>query len=218
MALNQTYKKSEGGEFFLIPEDSYIAKLYSIVDLGEQDTGFRKFKEDKVTGKKTDMGPLIQNKVMLSFELEGVAVSDGRPAVISNTYTASLNEKATLADVLLSLLGGGAEAKEYLFTEGRQVGEVLESVAGKAVLLSIIHNKKGDKTYANIKSVSPVPSSLKKSVTPLINEKVVVLDVDSIDPVVLSKLSDFVKTKINNRIKSVDVHNKQIFDDTENPF
>ncbi len=54
MALNQAFKKTER---FLIPEDSYIAKLYSVVDLGQQITNFRL--KDKETGE--DLGPQVSD-------------------------------------------------------------------------------------------------------------------------------------------------------------
>jgi hypothetical protein len=52
-------KKGEGKEFFLIPEDSYVARCIYVVDIGTHIT------TGKFAGKK-------QNKVCIGFELPEV--------------------------------------------------------------------------------------------------------------------------------------------------
>lgn len=130
MAL--TVKKTEG-EFELSPQGTFAARCYMVVDLGIQDTTF---------------GP--KHKIRVGWELPTELMKDGRPFVIGKEYTASLHKDSALAQDLVSWRGKS-------FTDAELVGFDLFKVLGAPCMLTVIHNVKGDKTYANVKSVSALP-------------------------------------------------------------
>ncbi len=198
MSLN---KKITGkSSSFLIPEDSHIATLYSIVDIGDQETGFRKTDKDG-----NDAGVQISSQVMLTFELQDVHIEDGRPAAISNTLTASVNEKARLRPILLALLGGTSEAKALFESEEETVGSLLKRALGKSVLLSIVHRESKGKVYANIAGAVPLPSSMKGSLKEPHNKLVFVDDVNNISSEMEALIPDWVfQKKINQRLNGKD--------------
>lgn len=197
MALDQTYKKSEQ---FLIPEDTYVATLYSAVDLGTHDTGFTKIdKEGNDTGQ-----PVIQNKLKLSFEFQDLAISDGRPAASSRKYTASLHEKADLRGILHALLGGDSKATEYLNTDGLKLSDALQKVLGKPALVTISHKTAGagSAPFALITSVAPLPKAMQKSVKPLVNKQVLITDVNDISKELFDSLPKNTQETINKRLNN----------------
>ena len=62
---------------------TYAGRLYRIIDLGDQESTFN---------SETN----IMRKVLFTFELIGELMSDGRPFMISRTYSASLHKKSAL--------------------------------------------------------------------------------------------------------------------------
>lgn len=215
MSLND--KPAKGGkEFFLIPEDTYIAKLYSIIDLGDQDTGFtRRIKNED--GTETDTGePQISTKVMLTYELSDVLMDDGRPAVISAGFaglTASFHELAQLRKHGLAALGGNAEAVAFMDAEGRTAGEVLEKMLDKPVLLTIVHapSKKTGKVYANIGTVSALPKKDLKDVKDTVNPRVLVLDANNVDPETQAKIPKFIQDRMAMRLNALAGPNSEVY-------
>src|SRR5664280_3623167 len=89
--------KNEVGEKGVIPAGTHVARCYGIIDLGRQYS--QKF------GRWA-------NKIMVQFELPADLTDDGRPSVISKTYTLSLNDKASLKKDLESWLGRPVTADE----------------------------------------------------------------------------------------------------------
>lgn len=123
------------------PAGTHSARCYSVVDLGTQESQF---------------GP--RHKVRLTWELpEEKAVfkeDDGeQPFVISKDYTLSLFEKANLRHDLESWRGKA-------FTEAELKGFDIFALLGVPCLLTVIHKTKGDKTYANVNSISKLPKSM----------------------------------------------------------
>jgi len=149
---------SGGSDFKLPPPGSFLARLYRIIDLGTQTTEWM--------GKKK-----MQRKVLCMFELHGedndgnpLVMDDGKPMVVSKRYTLSLDEKATLLKDLQAWRG-------KVFTEEELAGFSLEVLLGKFCMVSITHSDYDGKTYANIASISQVPSALKKLGEPVgVNE------------------------------------------------
>ena len=121
-----TVAKASSGEGFAIPDSgAVVGRCFMVADLGTQDT--------------TYMGnPKKAHKVLLSWELAQL-MDDGRPFAISSRYTLSLFDQAILRQHLESWRG-------QQFTEEELVGFDVKNVLGKYCLLSIVHNKDGDKT------------------------------------------------------------------------
>jgi hypothetical protein len=214
MALNQSYKKSDTKEYFLIPEDSHVAILYSAIDLGDQQTGFPETDDEDKPIPGTNK---VQSRVRLTFELQDVLMADGRPAVIGEDFNVSLHELARLRPILEAALGGGKAAKDLIESEDEDVGSLLKKSVGKAVLLSVIHkpSKKTGVMYANIGSATALPSALKSTVKKGVNDTVYVGDVNTIDQATLDKIPAFIKAKIAVRLNGPQ---SKAANDSESPF
>lgn len=140
--------KETGGDFDykLMPEGVHAAVADMVVFLGKQLTGFT----DDKTGE-----PKVQEKVYLRFEVpkerltykDKQGVDQNRPMTIGITVTASLSEKATLRKYLESWRG-------KQFTADELKGFDLFTVLGAPCMLTVAHNTKGDKTYANVTAIT----------------------------------------------------------------
>ena len=93
------------------------------------------------------------------IDIEKDGVKKNLPRAISKKYTLSLNEKANLRKDLQTWRG-------RVFTEKELEGFDIKNLLGKSCMIQVIHNKKGDKTYANIAAIMP----LMKGVAPLTPE------------------------------------------------
>lgn len=150
-------KASSGGDFEIPAAGAVVGRCYMVADLGTQDTSFQ--------GK-----PKKAHKILLSWEL-AETMEDGRPFSISSRYTLSLFDQAILRQHLESWRG-------KTFTEEELAGFDVKNVLGKYCLLSVVHNKEGDKTYANVKGIMPLPKGMEK---PLPVNKDIYFDVDTGD-------------------------------------
>lgn len=128
-------------EFELPSAAPVVGRCYMVIDLGTQDTTF------KGTPKKA-------HKILIGWELSEL-MSDGRPFVISSRYTLSLFDQALLRQHLESWRGRP-------FSEEELSGFDVKNVMGAYCLLSVVHNKQGDKTYANVNGIMPVPKGMEK--------------------------------------------------------
>jgi hypothetical protein len=134
--------KSTGGPRVLPPEAVHIGICIGVYDLGTQ--------------VSPQFGP--NRKVALCWELDA-QMTDGKPFTITQQYTLSLHEKASLRALLESWRGRA-------FTEAQLEGFDIFTVLGAPCQLQVIHNKGGDgQTYANVKTVMPLPKSMKVDTT-----------------------------------------------------
>lgn len=124
------------------PSGTHIAVCYRVIDLGTQ-------KQDWKGETK------FYRKVMLSWEIPGEKMEDGRPFTISQRYTFSSSERARLRKDLESWRGRAFTEKD--FGPG---GFDIKNVLAVPCMLSIIHAEKEGKTYANISSVSALPKGV----------------------------------------------------------
>lgn len=150
-------KDSGGGAFKLAPAGTHLARCYRMIDLGTQEVVFNN--ETK-----------YQHKIQLSWELHGededgnpLKMDDGAPMSVSKRYTLSLHSKAGLRRDLESWRGKP-------FTETEAQGFDVTVLLDKWCMLSLIHNAVGDKTYANIASISAVPNAMRKSLPNGLND------------------------------------------------
>lgn len=139
MALIASDKGGEG--FEPVPAGTYVARCISVVDLGVQDTPWG--------GKE---------KVYLGFEIPEIRVEwkdkedkehEG-PALIGNRYTLSIHPDSNLGQHLINWRG-------VPFTEEERKGFDLFTVLGAPCMMSVIHNEKNGKTYANISAIMRLP-------------------------------------------------------------
>lgn len=155
--LNYPAKQS-AGDFEPVPSGTHIAICNLVVDIGIQ--------------PGSGMYPNPKRQVVIRFEIPSEQIEfekEGKkqvgPAVISKTYTASMNEKANLRKDL-----EGWRGKSFTDEEAEKFD--VASVLGKPCMLSITHVEKGDKTYANITGISKLmkgidPKTMIPAVTPL---------------------------------------------------
>jgi len=133
------------GGFEPVPAGTYVARCITVVDIGIQQSNF---------------GP--KEKVWLGFEIpsvrvswtkrndQGVEIEHEGPALIGSTYTNSIHRKAILGQHLVSWRGKD-------FTDKERDGFELFNVLGAPCMISVTHNIKGDKTYANITAIMRLP-------------------------------------------------------------
>jgi len=165
--------KDEGSEFQIAPAGTHLAICYQMVDLGYQTDNY---------GTKM--------KVYLGFELCNEKMDDGRPFMIGQMYTNSLNEKANLRVALESW-------RSAKFTEEQCGGFDLRNVLGKPCILNIVHNDNGGKTYANINDYGKGIAAIMKGMEiPAQVNPSVVYDMDQHDQAVFDALPEWMQTKI----------------------
>ena len=175
---------SGGSEFELAPAGNHVARCYRIIDMGSH---------------KNSYGNTLR-KILVSWELHGeddegnpLTMPDGKPMVISANYTLSLSEKATLRAVLESWRGKP-------FTLQELSGFDITAVLGHWCMVTVAHevSQKNQKTYANVKSVAPVPAVIKKNGLPEGVNPVSSLSLDpaTFDQTLFDSLSDGIKKKI----------------------
>jgi len=143
----------------LVPAGTHMAICYGIVDLGTQAYSYQGEQKQarqcrvlwELHGEDADGQPLT--------------LDDGRPLSLSQRYTLSLAEKAKLRKTLISWRG-----REFTAAELR--GFDLRTIIGEPCMLTVTHAVKGDKTFANVDTVTAVPAALKKLGLPeLVNKK-----------------------------------------------
>jgi hypothetical protein len=136
---------NEGSDFVPPPSGTHLAVCFRVIDLGTQKSEWQ---------GQTKM----QRKVLLSWEMPEEQAPDGKPFTISQRYTFSSSEKAILRQHL-----EGWRGKVFTDADFGPGGFDIKNVLGKACLLTIVHEDKKGKTYANIKGVSAVPKGMQVS-------------------------------------------------------
>jgi hypothetical protein len=178
-----TYKTSAGsGDFKSLPPGTHLAICNLIADLGMQ--------------PGSAMYPTPKHQVFIRFEVPAERVQyekDGKkldgPIVIGQTFTASMNEKANLRKQLESWLGKA-------FTDDEAESFDVSTILGKPAMLSVIENRKGDKTYTNIVSISGIPKGVQ---VPRAENDLLYFAAD--DTACFAKLPEWLQKKINGQIK-----------------
>lgn len=149
MAITVEYK--EAGKFVLAPAGLFQGVCCEVLDLGFSDKTFK---------GKDDQGNEIENKRTVHeyqyvFQLNKVDDETGkRYEVRSRPMNLNLADKATLRDFLRQWRGHDLTDAEKL-----PPGVDIELV-GRNAMINVIHNKVGDKTYANIASITPLMEGL----------------------------------------------------------
>lgn len=168
-------ESGNGGGFPIIPEGTYPATCYMLVDLGLQ-------KNEKYGNSSP--------KVLIGWELADEYVEiDGKkqPRVFSARYTASLASKAILRRDLAAWRGRD-------FTDEELAKFDLKNILGAPCLIQIIHKTGSNgKTYANLASVMKLPKNMPMS-EPMLDK--VVYDIDESPLSALDKLPEWIANTI----------------------
>lgn len=135
--------KDKGGtDYEPLAGGMHHAVCYGIVDLGTQPTNNPQFKPSR---KVAFLWEVPSERIQ--FEKDGV--KKDLPRGISAIFTLSLSQKSKLRPMLESWRGRP-------FTSAELDGFDLTHVLGANCFLNVVHNHKGDKTYANVASVNPL--------------------------------------------------------------
>jgi hypothetical protein len=146
MNVGLTAKAKGTGDFTPIEAGVHLAVCYGIYDLGTHRD--EKYEKDR-------------HQIVVLWEVPDSRIEierDGRkrdlPRAISNRYTLSLNEKATLRKDLEAWRGRPFTAEEL-------DGFDMRNILGKSCQLGIVHVTKGDRTFATINSILGLPRGVK---------------------------------------------------------
>lgn len=183
--------KDTGGSFEVCPEGSYISRCFAVIDLGEQASEFYKN---------------ISPKVYVGWEIPDKKMSDGKPMIVYQKYTASIGKKARLR-ALLEQWRGRAFTKEEL------EGFALKNIIGVAGYITI-NNREGsdNKIYANVAGVSTLPPGIQ--CPPLVNRKIY-FDLDNYTDESYNSVPQGFRDKINlsNQMSAENERKNQQSDD-----
>lgn len=170
-----------GGDFKRLPAGSHVAVCNLVADLGMQ-PGSGQYPEPK-------------RQLLIRWEVPEERVEyekDGRkiegPLTISRTFTASMNEKATLRKLLENWRG-----KKFSDEEAGRFD--VASILGKPCLLSVSETVKGENTYSNVSGVSPL---IKGMVAPKPENELLYYASD--DQRAFEKLPKWVREKIDGQL------------------
>lgn len=167
--------KSEGGNFEITPDGTFVGRCYRFIDLGSHDQTYQ--------GESKGLKRLI----MIGFELPTELMADGRPFSIHKRYTWSMHEKATLRKDLEAWRG--VKFTDADFGPG---GFDIRNLLGKTCTLSIVHSQNGENTYANVASIGKAMKGLE--IPEAINPPVYFsLEPQNFEPEVFESLSDKLK-------------------------
>ncbi len=187
-------KENSGEGFEPIPSGMNHAVCYGVVDLGTQPGN-----------EALKFAPA--HKIVVLYEVPDERIElerDGRkvnlPRTISSMFTLSLSKKSKLRPALESWRGRP-------FTETELEGFDLKNLVGVNALLNIIHERKNDKTYANISTISPLMKGHPKKTPEL---PVVFFSLSECGPriVVPNDLPEWIKAKIMLSAEYVAEQNK----------
>lgn len=173
-------KASTGGsgDFELVPAGVYLARCYQMVDIGTQTILSQKY------GKQSKRQVILYWELLQDDDGKDFFMEDGKRVFsTSQLYTLSMNKKARLRADLDSWRG-------VPFTEEEADGFDITKLLDKFCKLQIVHNKSGDKTYANVSSIMST-----KKTAPAVNP-VVEFSVDEPDMKAFEGLPQWLQDKI----------------------
>ena len=161
----------------LIPEGSYPAVCCGLVDIGTQHVNYKDAEKE-------------QKQITVMWELVGETIErpDGtsEARAISKTYTKSLSERSSLYKDLVSWRGREFTAEEMNAFD-------LRSVLGAPCLLSIVHRKTDNGTYANISGIMRLPRGMEP---PKGERKALLFDVEDCVPEELARLPEWLQKRV----------------------
>lgn len=170
-----TISAKESGRIQPIEPGTYPAVAYGLIDLGEQ---------------FSDAYQKWSRKVMIMWEIPSETFDNGTgdmvSRVISQKYTASLNERSALRRDLIAWRGRD-------FTDEELKAFDLRTIIGKPCLLNIVHREYNGQTYANIGGVMKLPKGMKTE-PPTLDH--IIFDLDTDDLAVIETLPEWIEKQI----------------------
>jgi hypothetical protein len=141
-------KRGEGSSFAIHPAGQFAAVFTDLIDLGE------KWVEWPGSPGKA------QHKIVLLFRTAALNPDTKKPFEMRQEFTASMNEKSKLLPFVEAWLGKPFESEQAAW----HALDNLHKLEGRAAFLSVVHkkNKAGDRTYAVINAIMPLPTGMAK--------------------------------------------------------
>ena len=176
-------EKPEGGNFIQVEPGTYVARCYSMIEIGTVKTEY--LGKEKIL-KKVNITWELPTETAIFHEEKGP-----EPFLVSKTYTLSMFDKANLRKDLESWRG-----KKYEDDEAEKVD--ITKLLGKPCLLSVIHQagkKDPTKNYVTISSISKL---MKGQECPDQVNPTRVLSYDEFNWEVFDSLSDYMKDQIRS--------------------
>jgi hypothetical protein len=137
-------KSTATGTFTPVPVGAHIGVCTGLYDIGTQGGG------------KFEPKP----QLIVTWSLPSQLNDAGEPMRISSTYTSSMNKKANLRKVIESWFGKSFPtedvAKDFDF----------KALLGRSCIVNVIHKESGEKTYANVSGVMPIPKGMQAPAAP----------------------------------------------------
>lgn len=132
--------KDNSQQFDPVPQGVHPARCFQVLDLGTQKRVWNG--EEKA-----------RHELRLVFELLGKDKRDDeKPFTIAKTFTLSLAENSALRPFLESWRGKPFTAEEL---DGFDISKLIGAYGS----INVLHEKKNDKTYANIAAIMPLPKA-----------------------------------------------------------
>ena len=145
--MSLTASSKSESNFDPMPEGTHQMVCFGVVDEGKQ---YSK-KWDKENYKIRVFWECPDERI----DIEKDGVTKNLPRVISKEYTLSIHPKSNLSQDLVAWRG-------KQFTPEELEGFDLSDLIGANCLIQIVHNFIGDKTYANIASISRLMKNMDK--------------------------------------------------------
>lgn len=165
--------KDSGGDYTPPPQGTHPAVCCAVIDLGTQ---------------YSEQYNRHAHKVLLGWELDADPPREDGPHMAWKRYTLSLHKKAGLRGMLEAWRGRA-------FTPEELEGFDLHNIVGKGCLVSLTHDTRDGRTYANISAVSALPKGM---TAPTLSKDPVLFDLDSPDEAVFSALSERLQETIRS--------------------
>jgi hypothetical protein len=173
--------KKPDNDFKKVEPGSYVARCFSMIEIGTIETEFK--------GQKKK-----QKKVMLTWELpDELDIFDPdkgpQPYAVSKTYTLSMFKDSNLRKDLEGWRGKG-------FTEEEAEAFDITVLIGKPCMLSVIHQPGKDDPSKSYVLVSSISRLMKNTECPKQVNPTRVLSFDEFNWDIYNSLSDYLKEKI----------------------
>lgn len=166
--------ENSGTTFDPIPEGTYLAVCYMMVDLGMQ---------------YSERWGRTSHKVQIGWELPELTVTiDGeeKPRTISKEYSMSLNKKGNLRQALVAWRG-----KDFTPEELERFD--LRNIVGTSCLINIVQNDSNGKTYSNVSGIMALPKGMPKG---KLASDPLIFDLDADDLSILNTFPKYLREKI----------------------
>ncbi len=176
-------EKKEGGNFQQVEPGTYVARCYSMIEIGTVET---EFNGEKKKAHKVNITWELPTETAIFNEDKGP-----EPFVVSKTYTLSMHEKSTLRKDLESWRGKGYtddEAKRFDITK----------LLTQPCILSVIHQPGKTDPTRNYVVISSISKMMKGQECPEQVNPIRVLSYDNFNWEVYEGLSDYMKDKIKS--------------------